>query len=45
MKTLVLSLAVLGFAAMAGVAQAEGGCAGSFHEKTAETPPPPAPST
>jgi len=48
MKTLVLSLAVLGLAAFAGVAQAGPGCSGSEHQQSAETqppPPPPAPTT
>jgi hypothetical protein len=48
MKTLVLSLMVLGLAGFAGMAQAGQGCAGTFHDRTAETPPPsppPAPAT
>ncbi|MDA0341156.1 MAG: hypothetical protein O3B74_06110 [Proteobacteria bacterium] len=41
MKTLVLSLLMLGLASFAGVAQAGSGCMGTFHDQTAETPPPP----
>ena len=41
MKTLVLSLAMLGFAAFGAAAQAD--CTGMSHQQTAEAPPPPPP--
>ena len=40
MKTLVLALALLGFAGAAGVAQAECGHL-KWNQQSAETPPPP----
>ena len=46
MKPFVLTIAVLGLVAFAGTAHAGPGCPGSFQtDKTAEAPPPPAPST
>lgn len=44
MKSLVLTIAVLGLVAFAGTAHAGAGCFGSFQtDKTAEVPPPPPP--